>query len=533
MRKGEGLEQPLFTFVHITDTHSLKTHTIPIHANPGETEHPPAVLATIKVINSLRPKPSFVLNSGDHMVWGSEANMAFYQRLMAKLEMPVYLSPGNHDTGNKISERFRKTPCYGDWVTEVAAENAVFEAQDFKEACDLIAATGVKAKGFSGSLYSREAAILYGLVTPESLALYEQYFGRTFYSFDHERCHFICLDSTIFNAEFDRATEQMTWLEQDLRNAVEKEARHTVIFTHYPLYPEAYANPYYDIDDPARSVLWELIEEYGVELYLCGHGHWAENWVHQGCRMVMTPMNPVAGTYREITVYEDELAVSPPIFSLLEPKIGKTGDVDQAIKTFRSEEKLIFGFEGEEIDLGEWEIMRGEPSLRDGVLNLPAGAVLRKTGDFALKTVEFRCRLDVLPEENREYPPWLWMLKSDGGINLALRLDTRGNQGLGTWFYEIGCWDTRGSAARGSAADDNIFHLHPSGSVELGSQVDYHIYRIVADGKTVDFYLNGLRKASLPDTRFITALSFGGEVPLMVDWVKMVPAAAARLRAEG
>ena len=52
--------------------------------------------------------------------------------------------------------------------------------------------------------------------TAESLAFFHDLFGPSYYSFDRDLCHFIVLNSQIFNSKIAEADDQWEWFESDL-----------------------------------------------------------------------------------------------------------------------------------------------------------------------------------------------------------------------------------------------------------------------------------------------------------------------------
>ena len=108
----------------------------------------------------------------------------------------------------------------------------------------------------------------------ESHALFNEFFGPAWYGFDRGDCHFIVLNSQIFNSKMAEADEQWRWFESEL-------ARHKhqrlFLFFHLPLYLWDKNEPglgHYDtINPPARDRLIALIEKYNVELLFAAHVH--------------------------------------------------------------------------------------------------------------------------------------------------------------------------------------------------------------------------------------------------------------------
>ena len=100
--------------------------------------------------------------------------------------------------------------------------------------------------------------------------------GRTYYSFDFRRCHFVVLDSTaIINAVQEVADAQWAWLDRDL--AAARGARHTFLFFHHPIM----AGPDWDRLrkrlDPDRATLFtghrhklSYDREDGIPYYILG-----------------------------------------------------------------------------------------------------------------------------------------------------------------------------------------------------------------------------------------------------------------------
>ena len=91
-----------------------------------------------------------------------------------------------------------------------------------------------------------------------------------FYSFDIGLVHFIMLDSNIMGAANDR---DVKWLQNDLKSKESERATWRIAVMHHPMWPVA-ENP----KDAARAEtirlhFLPLLEEYRVDLILCGHQH--------------------------------------------------------------------------------------------------------------------------------------------------------------------------------------------------------------------------------------------------------------------
>ena len=111
--------------------------------------------------------------------------------------------------------------------------------------------------------------------TAESLAFFRDLFGPSYYSFDHDLCHFIVLNSQIFNSEIAEADDQWEWLETDLAT---HQNQRLFLFFHLPLYlwdkNEPGLGHYDNISPPDRDRLLALIEKYGIELLFAAHVHY-------------------------------------------------------------------------------------------------------------------------------------------------------------------------------------------------------------------------------------------------------------------
>ena len=221
--RRRGLGARLFTFAVVTDT----------HLNQGEDEcnSPFAVNALANrrlrhVVNDLNRRDlAFVVNVGDllHPVPAVpelyDRAAALYLEQSAALRHTQYLTPGNHDVGDKPN----------DWAPTATV-------------CDAY------------------------------LAYWEEHFGPHYRSFDHGECHFVIVNAQLLNSGLKAEAEQRAWLEADL---AANGGRRIFLFTHYPPFvadedePEHYDN----IGEPGRSWLTGLVREYGVEALLAGHVH--------------------------------------------------------------------------------------------------------------------------------------------------------------------------------------------------------------------------------------------------------------------
>ena len=111
--------------------------------------------------------------------------------------------------------------------------------------------------------------------TAESLAFFHDLFGPSYYSFDRDLCHFIVLNSQIFNSKIAESDAQWQWFESDL--ATHKNQR-LFLFFHLPLYlwdkNEPGLGHYDNINAPDRDRLLALTQKYKIELLFAAHVHY-------------------------------------------------------------------------------------------------------------------------------------------------------------------------------------------------------------------------------------------------------------------
>ena len=98
----------MIRFLHITDLHI----TAPETDDPGrQTDTVAALARLIEIANKLEPKPAFVVASGDLTNIGDVASYTLLASMLDKLEMPVVLGLGNHDSR---ADFYRAIPSFGD-----------------------------------------------------------------------------------------------------------------------------------------------------------------------------------------------------------------------------------------------------------------------------------------------------------------------------------------------------------------------------------------------------------------------------------
>jgi 3',5'-cyclic AMP phosphodiesterase CpdA len=215
-------DHKLFRFAIITDTH--------LKLVEGTEEmlwstHQLANMRTRYAIQQLNLlEPDFVVHLGDkvHPVPGMPEyhdTVELFHQIFSELDCPLYVTPGNHDIGDKY-----------------------------------------------------RIAMPAPVVRPESVSLYHQHFGASYRSFTHRGCRFVLINSPILNSGLPLEEEQRRWLEVEL---AEHQGKRIFLFAHYPPFVrDPHEVDHYDnVDEPGRSWLLNLIAKHHVEALFAGHTH--------------------------------------------------------------------------------------------------------------------------------------------------------------------------------------------------------------------------------------------------------------------
>ena len=220
-------DNPIFSFAIVADTHLTKEENLSFEGSDASGNRLSALYDDLVArVNAMNP--AFVVHLGDitdpvPVSPGFVDSAEAFHSASGAFAMPYYLVPGNHDIGEKIHPALPK-------VDDSVSIN--------KRAIDQ----------------------------------YEQHFGQQRYSFQHEGCLFLVINTMLLNSGLAEEREQWDWLEQTLPANADKRV---FVFAHYPLYLSARDEPgFYDnIDEPGRSQLIALLEQYRVEGYYAGHVH--------------------------------------------------------------------------------------------------------------------------------------------------------------------------------------------------------------------------------------------------------------------
>lgn len=214
----------VFRFAVITDSHFTESDA---KAQPYYPSNRLFNRRNRQVVDLLNAMPlECVIHLGDipHLVPGMgvyglavEAAQQAYSRLSA----PLYVSPGNHDIGDKPN-------------------------------------SGVPAPVVCDAFYNQ----------------FEHDWGPAFSDFSHGDCAFILFDTPVLNSGHPREQEQMDWLTDRLKRFSEENKR-IFLGSHYPLFIDSIdeSEHYDNIAQPARSRLVELIDRYRVTAVFSGHAH--------------------------------------------------------------------------------------------------------------------------------------------------------------------------------------------------------------------------------------------------------------------
>lgn len=201
-------EKPLLTFVHLTDIHISNAdwnqhwHWL-FKLVPGFFDDWRENFSlAVQRINEL--KPSFVFLTGDLVMGGAEGggNDEFkaVKDSLANIKVPLYIVPGDHDLG---------------------------------------------ISAFASSV-----------AKPEAIERYENIFGASYYSFDHDSLHFIGLNSSLFDKGLDSENEkQIEWLKSDLEK---NRGKRIFLFFHRK-----------DI----LEIIYPILKDYRIEAVFAGHIH--------------------------------------------------------------------------------------------------------------------------------------------------------------------------------------------------------------------------------------------------------------------
>jgi 3',5'-cyclic AMP phosphodiesterase CpdA len=175
-------------------------------------------------INALRP--DLVVVCGDLVNKPDEKSFVDFNAAKARLSVPCYVAPGNHDLGNEP--------------------------------------------------------------TLQSLEHYRRLVGKDYYAVDHKGCVFVVVNSQLWKTPVAGETEEQDrWLARTLQSAVKKHRR-VFIVMHHPLFLKEAEEPdnYFNLPLGKRRELLALFESFGVVAILAGHTHTTATHDYHGIQIV-------------------------------------------------------------------------------------------------------------------------------------------------------------------------------------------------------------------------------------------------------
>lgn len=164
-------------------------------------------------INKL--KPDFVVITGDFVQdQNSEEQIEEFKWITNKIDkdIPVYLSPGNHDVG-KVPDK-------------------------------------------------------------QSLKKYRKNYGKDRFSFNNKRATLIGFNTSLIKGKLvDEERKQLSWLKKQLKK--NQNSEHIILFCHYPFFDKNVdeATAYGNINLESRKEYLDLFEANKVDAVFCGHRH--------------------------------------------------------------------------------------------------------------------------------------------------------------------------------------------------------------------------------------------------------------------
>ncbi len=215
-------ERPLFRFAVIADTHVNPSDTDDISPFESHRLTNSRLRHTVQAVNAAGV--DFVVHVGDMVHPVPEAvsypqAVQTFREATAALQAPLFLVPGNHDTGDKCA----------DYVPAGSIEDIHADR-------------------------------------------YEAHFGRHYYSFARDDCHFVVINTSLINSGLAREADQAAWLQAELAALA---GRRCFVLMHYPPFVASADEPghYDNIDEPGRSWLLTLLTRHGVRTVFTGHVH--------------------------------------------------------------------------------------------------------------------------------------------------------------------------------------------------------------------------------------------------------------------
>jgi hypothetical protein len=274
--------------------------------NPS-TANLPQLLRSFTEIAALKPRPDFVVFTGD-MVLGLTANLPELQRqleawvdvyrnsdLAQNKKIRLIAMPGNHES--LVGEK-------GAQVSNPGAEAVWLDVMQ-----PFIAGNNGPTAGGPDNLQTDQS--------------------RLSYSFDFRDSHFILLNTDPFGAV---ATVPINWIHQDLAAAAnDAHLKHIFVMGHKPAFTPTFASSEQSLDTNPnlRNQFWDELNNAGVGYYLVAHAHvWHAGIPVSPISMLQHTVQIIAGNAG--TKLDDGWALTgaEPYFGFTVVQVRKNGKVE-------------------------------------------------------------------------------------------------------------------------------------------------------------------------------------------------------------
>lgn len=156
--------------------------------------------------------------------------------------------------------------------------------------------------------------------TGETLESYRQDFGPDRYSFVAGPARFIAFNTPLIDkpeSAPEETAQQIAWLEQELARPLPEGVQHTIAFAHHPPFIRDFYEEYgaYNLPEPGRSELINLLIEHGVRFFFTGHTHANIVTSHDELKVVATSSIGVSrhghtSGYRLVRITPDSISHS-------------------------------------------------------------------------------------------------------------------------------------------------------------------------------------------------------------------------------
>jgi 3',5'-cyclic-AMP phosphodiesterase len=235
---NRNLPHRALTFVHMSDPH------VGHHALAEATFE-----RALADVAALRPRPEFILLTGD-LTEGERDHYRAFRRIASGSPVPIVALPGNHDVGNRLSDR--SLPLIDLWRSEMGPDWLAFSAGAERNATRFI---------LLNSLFLRAPSRVRASRSPRLAG---------------------------------EADAQWEFLERSLADATRGPCPAESVFiafhhTPYAMHPDEFAGGYLPISRDSRRRILDLARRFHVQAILSGHAHWSREVTVGGVSLITTP----------------------------------------------------------------------------------------------------------------------------------------------------------------------------------------------------------------------------------------------------